>query len=97
MEEFGASVAISTNVIAVGAPKDNVGYSSIDHGTAYLFTKNSLGSWTQAGTRFAQFVSGTNVLEDISPSDNFGYDVDVLGAPTNGGFSIDPRKTVRYF
>ncbi|MDB2410724.1 Ig-like domain-containing protein [Pseudomonadales bacterium] len=89
MDEFGASVAISNNVIAVGAPKDNVGYNSIDHGSAYLYTKNSLGSWTQAGTRYAKFFSGTNVLEDISPYDKFGYDVDVWGTPADGGFSIE--------
>jgi hypothetical protein len=79
--DFGNAVAISDNVIVVGAQNvyDN-GYSS---GSAYVFVNSSGNTWTQQTKLRAS---------DVSAYDNFGYSVSISGNVIVVGASDDDDK-----
>ncbi|QDV50075.1 Calx-beta domain-containing protein [Gimesia fumaroli] len=68
---FGAAVSIQDNLIVVGAPKDNT--SSVDSGSAYVFTKNGADWITNAP------VEAKLTASDASSYDYFGYSVTTNG------------------
>jgi FG-GAP repeat/LytTr DNA-binding domain len=67
-DEFGHSVAISSNYAIVGAPNDNIGANS-NQGSAYIFFFNGTG-WVEQAKLVA--VGGAS-------DDNFGYSVSISG------------------
>ena len=68
-DAFGTSVAVSGDVIAIGAPFDDFG-ASINQGTVYVFARNG-STWTQQ-----RLLTG----EDSAPNDSFGAAVALSGA-----------------
>ena len=94
-DNFGSSVALSGDTLAVGAPFEDSNFKGIDadhgigqdnnlagdSGAVYVFTRDSSGAWTQQA-----YVKGSN----NSKNDQFGSSVSldkdtlVVGAPTNG-------------
>ena len=94
-DNFGSSVALSGDTLAVGAPFEDSNFKGIDaghgvgqdnnfagdSGAVYVFTRDSSGAWTQQA-----YVKGS----DNSKNDQFGSSVSldkdtlVVGAPTNG-------------
>ncbi|MCF8056687.1 MAG: FG-GAP repeat protein [Desulfocapsa sp.] len=69
--EFGKSVAINNNQIVVGAPGES------DQGAAYFYKSSS---WSNPELYDMKLESG-----DISPGDDFGYDVAVSGSTIGVG------------
>ena len=67
-DEFGRSVAISGDTVVIGACGNEVAGS--DSGSAYVFTSDGSGSWTQQAKLTAS---------DAASSDNVGYSVAVSG------------------
>ena len=67
-DDFGNAVAISGAYAVVGAHLDNA--AGGDSGSAYVFARNSDGSWTQ----HAKLVAA-----DAESDDFFGYDVAISG------------------
>ena len=89
-DRFGLSVSVYNNTAVIGAPFYD-GIKSADSGAAYVFEKNSTGSWTQTK------LPATNAVDD-----NFGRSVSVydntavIGAPnhaSNGTAYIFERNT----
>jgi hypothetical protein len=97
-DEFGTSVTVEGNVLAVGAPRedsDGVSQSSnnlTDSGAVYVFERVG-GTWSQVN-----FLKGGAALLGLT----FGHDVDVhgdlllVGAPELAG-AQDASGAVRYF
>lgn len=87
-EHFGNDLALSSNYLLIGAPKeDDDGANGTDSGAAYLFEKNSTTQiWSSEATRFSP--------SSLSPNDEFGHSVALwdnyafIGAK-NGGDSND--------
>jgi hypothetical protein len=65
-DQFGSSVAIDGNSIAIGAPLDDTG-GNANQGSVYVFTRNGA-TWTEQ-TRFSSSNGAVN--------DNFGNAVDI--------------------
>ena len=65
---FGVSVALDGNTAVIGAPGDND--KGIDSGSAYVFTRDSNGGWSQTKKLTA---------DDGEAGDSFGYSVAVNG------------------
>ncbi|MEE9129904.1 MAG: FG-GAP repeat protein [Phycisphaerales bacterium] len=70
-DEFGRSVAIDSNVVLIGAPRDDLG-SQINAGSAYIFRYSS-GSWSEKdkitasdGVSFDNFGFSVSVLDDVA-------------------------------
>ncbi len=86
---FGNSVAISGNYAIVGAPQEDGGAGSpaANAGAAYIFQRNSNGTWSLKATLHAS---------DIQASDQFGFSVAIdgdyaaVGAPDEDGGIGDP-------
>ncbi|OUS42322.1 hypothetical protein BE221DRAFT_105298 [Ostreococcus tauri] len=71
-DRFGSSVSVSGDTVVVGVPNDDQsgGTSDGDHGSAYVFTRASDGTWTQQAKLTAS---------DAGSSDEFGSSVSVSG------------------
>ena len=67
-DEFGQSIAIAGNAIAVGAWKDDIGADE-DQGSVYLFRR--------IGNRW--FETGTITTSDGMKGDEFGYSLSAFG------------------
>ena len=67
-DAFGRSVAVSGDTAVIGAYHDDV--AGRDSGSAYVFTSDGSGSWTQQGKLTAS---------DAASSDNFGDSVAISG------------------
>ena len=77
-DQFGASVAISGNMLVAGAPYDSDnGHNS---GSVYVFERNSDGDWTQQ----AKLLAGDGTAED-----EFGFSVAISGDTAIVGASYD--------
>jgi hypothetical protein len=74
-DAFGASVSVSGDILAAGAPGDDVG-SNKDQGSAYIFTRSFTpgGGGQPVWTRQQKFSAG-----DGAPEDGFGCSVSVSG------------------
>ncbi len=91
-DAFGTSVEVDGNVIVVGAPRDDVGTSGIDVGSAWLFRFGN-GSW--AGEQLA-------APAEIGPAGQFGATLGLdgalmlVGAPNNkvGSFAVQGATCV---
>ncbi len=46
-DNFGASVSVNGNTLVIGAPWNNVGNANNASGSAYVFTRNAQGVWTE--------------------------------------------------
>ncbi|OUU06989.1 MAG: hypothetical protein CBC00_09935 [Verrucomicrobia bacterium TMED40] len=86
-EYFGNDLALSSNYLLIGAPREDDGSNGTDSGAAYLFEKNSTTQiWSSEATRFSP--------SSLSPNDEFGHSVALwdnyafIGAK-NGGDSND--------
>ena len=73
---FGASVAISGNTIAVGAPTQSPG-GKTESGSAYVYTMPS-GGWT-GGFAGITYQTAELTSSDKGSADEFGYSVGVSG------------------
>ena len=71
-DRFGLAVAISGNVMVVGAPYD--GDKGLWSGSAYVYTRDVPGSATSGWTQRAKLVAA-----DGAADDNFGYAVAISG------------------
>ncbi len=65
--DFGYSVSISGDTITIGSPHDN---SLISYGSAYVFIRDSFGTWSQQAKLLAS---------DGADYDYFGYSVSISG------------------
>jgi hypothetical protein len=72
-DRFGASVSLSGDAIAIGAPLDSPGAAGGDHGSAYVFVKPA-GGWAGTLTQNAKLVAS-----DPGTNDNFGVSLAVNG------------------
>jgi hypothetical protein len=77
-DDFGQSVAVSGDIVVIGAPEDDIG-GNIAQGSAYIFTRTG-GVWTEQ----TKLIAG-----DAAQSDRFGIavaisgDTVVIGSPFN--------------
>jgi uncharacterized protein YfcZ (UPF0381/DUF406 family) len=75
---FGVSVAISGNIVVVGAPYSGFSYyydgNGFFSGSAYIFTSDDTGSLTSSWTQRAKLLAA-----DGSTDDNFGHSVAISG------------------
>ena len=76
---FGESVAISGDYAIIGAPSNKVNYSLNIFGCAYIFKRNSSGSWSET----AQLQNGSDASESNGSGGKFGYCVGI-----NGNYAI---------
>ena len=60
---FGINVAISGDQVILGAPKD--GDNGADSGSAYIFSKNDNGTWTQKAKLLASDGTANDVFSNI--------------------------------
>ncbi len=86
-DEFGHCVAISGNLAAVGAWKDDGPVPSADCGAAYVFQRDGSGSWIQTAKLLAS---------DGAAQDNFGNSVAISGdVAIVGAYHADTLGTDR--
>ena len=79
-DNFGLSVALDGNTLAVGAPyDDNGGSSNPNRGAVYLFTKNNAGDWLKNLKISGE--SGSEILSvaGLEDHDLFGFSVALDG------------------
>ncbi len=75
---FGRSVALSGNIVVVGAPFDDIG-ANADQGSAYVFTRDST-KWTQQ----QKLIASDGVANDrFGPAVAISGDTLVVGAPND--------------
>ncbi len=79
-DNFGYSVAISGERVAVGAHKDDV--KVVDQGSTFVFTRSGT-TWSQSGQVSAS---------DGSPGDEFGHAVAITGTTVLVGSYVDDLK-----
>ena len=87
-DRFGTAVAIFGDTVIVGAPFDDVGSTSTNHGSAYVFVRNGT-NWTEV-----QHLIPSNSQLDA----HFGFSVAlygdkmVIGAPRHIQTIINPQR-----
>lgn len=92
---FGHSVAISGDLLVVGAPTEDSdgsdpGDNSIENaGAAYVFVRDGLGNWTQEGYLKA---SNPDALDFFGYGVGISGDTVVVSAPTEDGDGSDPTN-----
>ena len=100
-DAFGYSVAIYADTIVVGAPFDDI--TLVDQGSAYIFKRNTNGTWTQITKLVATDAAATDsfgasvaITNTALGSSSFG-DLVLVGTPLNDVGSLQDQGSVYVF
>lgn len=93
-DQFGNSIAVSGDLVAVGAFRDDTDSGIVNTGSVYLFEKGTFGGWTMVDRIDAG--SGMMAYDAFGSSVALNGSAVIVGAPTEASPLVSPGKAYRF-